>query len=144
MSEFDADHQRLSTIQGGNVLWLQRTLATPFALLSLCLLIAGVSMLMSLFQGDLRVLFPLLVVVAVTYASGTLAISLYGGRGVPLWFLRAFWLSSMIGIAFLFGLEIRNYLNGVPIDLASNLLLYGTAIYFGVSSRQMFWNPIGK
>ena len=101
-------------------------------------------MLMSLFQGNFRVLFPLLPVVSVSYASGALATSLYGGRGVPWWFLRAFRLSSMIGIAFLFSLEIRNFPKGVPIDLVSDLLMFGTATYFWIFSRQIFWNPISK
>jgi hypothetical protein len=100
-------------------------------------------MLMSLIQGDLRVLVPLLGVVTVGYASGALATSLYFGHGVPKWFMRAFWLSGVIGIAFLLGLAIRDYLNGVPIDLAE-VLQFVPAIYLCVSARQMFWKPIGK
>jgi hypothetical protein len=142
MSDFDTDTRTLSTKHG--TLWLQTTLAIPFALLTLCLLIAGMVMLMSLIQGDLRVLVPLLGVVTVGYASGALATSLYFGRGVPKWFMRAFWLSTIIGIAFLIGLDIRNYFNGGQIDLVADLLLFGTGIYFGVTARQMFWKPIGK
>ena len=144
MSDFDADRQPLSTHQSGDSLWLQRILATPFALLTLCLLIAGMSLLMSLIQGDLRVLVPLLGVVAVGYASGALATSLYCGRGVPKWFMRAFYLSLIILIVLPTGLAIRDYLKGVPIDLAEVLLMFVPAIYFCVSTRQTFWNPIGK
>lgn len=101
-------------------------------------------MLMALILGDSRVLVPLLAVVAVGYATGALANSLFCGRGVPKWFMRAFYLSTIIGIALFIGLEIRNYLNGVPINLAADLLLLGTVMYFGVAARQGFWNPIGK
>jgi hypothetical protein len=144
MSDFDTNCQTLSTNQSGGTLWLQRILATPFALLTLCLVIAGMSLLMSLIQGDLRDLVPLLGVVAVGYASGALATSLYCGRGVPKWFMRAIYLSTIIGTAFFLGLEIRNYLKGGPIHLDTDLLLFGTVIYFGVTARQAFWNPIGK
>ncbi|MEI7460353.1 MAG: hypothetical protein WCK15_13155 [Pirellula sp.] len=140
MSDFDTDTRTLSTKHG--TLWLQTTLAIPFALLALCLLIAGMSLLMSLIQGDLRVLVPFLGVVAVGYASGALATSLYCGHGVPLWIMRAFGLSGVIGIAFLLGLAIRDYLNGV-IDLGE-VLMFVPAIYLCVSSRQIFWKPIGK
>ena len=34
MSDFDADHQPLSTNQGGKVLWFPRTLATPYVTLT--------------------------------------------------------------------------------------------------------------
>lgn len=142
MSDFDTNCQTLSTNQSVGTLWLQRVLAAPFALLSLCLVIAGMAMLMSLIQGDLRALVPLLGVVAVGYASGALATSLYFGHGVPLWIMRAFGLSGVIGIAFLVGLAIRDYLNGV-IDLGE-VLMFVPAIYLCVSERQMFWKPIGK
>ena len=129
MSDFDTNCQTLSTNQSGGTLWLQRILAAPFALLSLYLVIAGMSLLMSLIQGDLRVLVPLLGVV---------------GRGVPKWFMRAFYMSLIILIVLPTGLAIRDYLNGVPIDLAEVLLIFVPAISFGVSTRQTFWNPIGK
>ena len=144
MSDFDTNCQTLSTNQSGGTLWLQRILAAPFALLSLYLVIAGMSLLMSLIQGDLRVLVPLLGVVAVGYASGALATSLCCGRGVPKWFMRAFYMSLIILIVLPTGLAIRDYLIGVPIDLAEVLLIFVPAISFGVSTRQTFWNPIGK
>ena len=96
ISDFDTNCHTLSTNQSGGTLWLQRILAAPFALLSLYLVIAGMSLLMSLIQGDLRVLVPLLGVVAVGYASGALATSLCCGRGVPKWFMRAFYMSLII------------------------------------------------
>jgi hypothetical protein len=101
------------------------------------------SLLMSLIQGDLRVLVPLLGVVAVGYASGALATSLYCGRGVPKWFMRAFYMSLIILIVLPTGLAIRDHLKGVPIDLAE-VLMFVPAIYFCVSTRKTFWNPIGK
>lgn len=142
MTDFDTDTRTLSTKHG--TLWLQKTLAIPLALLSLCLLTAGVGMLMPIIQGDSRALVPLLAVVAVGYTCGALATSLFFGRGVPKWFMRAFYLSTIIGIALFIGLDIRNYFNGGQIDLVADLLFFGTGIYFGVTARQGFWNPIGK
>lgn len=144
MSNFDTNCQTLSTNQSGGTLWLQRILAAPFALLTLGLLLAGMGLLIELIQGDLRVLVPLLGVVAVGYASGALATSLYCGRGVPRWFMRAFYMSLIILIVLPTGLAIRDYLKGVPIDLAEVLLMFVPAIYFCVSARQTFWNPVGK
>ena len=120
---------------------LQRILATILAILTLCLLVAGLVMAADIIRGDLKILKLLLVVAAIAFSCGAVSYSLFRGRGVPSWFLRSLWTMMAAGCVYVCISEIWKLLRGEHIDFAANILFFGTSIYCCISTFKMFWTP---
>jgi len=120
---------------------LQRILATILAILTVCLLVAGLVMAADIIRGDLKILKLLLVVAAIAFGCGAVSYSLFRGRGVPSWFLRSLWTMMAAGCIYVCISEIWKLLRGEHIDFAANILLFGTSIYCCISTFKMFWTP---
>jgi hypothetical protein len=99
----------------------------------------GALLLAEVFQGDFKKLVPLIAVAAIGCISAALASSLLRGRGVPIWFLRGFWIAGVIGFSIAFVNECWRWIQGQPIDITGNLLLSGLGIYGVLSMFSVFW-----
>lgn len=118
---------------------VQRSIATILAAPTLCLLIAGLVMGTEIIRGDFKNVQLFLVVAAFCFCCVAVSYSLFRGRGVPSWFLRALWIMSIAGVVYLAIPEMSKYLAGERVDLAGNLLVFGVLVYFCFSTFRDFW-----
>jgi hypothetical protein len=139
MLESQLSQEPATSLTRGGSLRLQRTLATILAIPALFFLLAGLVMAADIICGEFKMLLPLLAVTAITYSVGALSLSLFRGRGVPAWFLRAFWMTITTGSVYLTTSELWKFFKGEQVDLVVCLLVCGMTIYFSISTFKSFW-----
>ncbi len=120
---------------------LQRILAIPFILVTLCFAIAGLGMLSHILQGNLKEFVPFVGLVAVGSVTGFLAQTLMLGRGLPLWFMRAIWLCMAIG---LISVLIVTLVNGAQGNANGVLLAVGWGSWALYSTFKAFWYRVSR
>lgn len=135
----EVSEQPVTSLTHGGSLGQQRTLATVLAVPAFCLLVAGLVMAADIIGGELKMLKAFPVVAAIAFAGCGLSYSLFRGRGVPSWCLRAVWTSIPAGIAYFAISETWKLGRGEAGDLAGVLLVSGMAIYFCISTFKVFW-----
>lgn len=128
---------------------LQCILALPFVLITVGIVITAISRLASIvIEGQLGMLIDFLALSAAGAVSGSLALSLLRGRGVPLWFLRGFWIVSSIGLVsfgcYFAWLGFVENVDPVVIISCVGSIAMTCITWFSKSAFNMFWNPFGK
>jgi hypothetical protein len=89
--------------------------------------------------GDFERLPLLLVFAGIAFIFGALSYSLFRGRGVPSWFLRALCIMMFAGVVYLTISQISKYLAGERVELARDLLVFGALVYLCFSTFRDFW-----
>lgn len=69
--------------------FLQRLLAVPLAIGSMCFALAVIGLFCEALDGRWRALIAIPIVAAVATALGSVSLSLFRGFGVPSWFMKA-------------------------------------------------------
>ena len=118
---------------------VQRSLETMLVIPTLIFLMAVLLVAGDVILGDFKKLTLLSVVAGIAFSCSALSFSLFHGRGVPSWFLRALWILCVAGVVYLTITELSKYVAGDRIDLAGDLLVLGVLVYFCFSTYRDFW-----